>query len=140
MIGRFQLVPKARVVTTATRRGPLVRAASLVEPSPPHDPNPPTSVSRAEHPNQCWQAEILRWLGDYSRYPLSATAHRHVTSTIVHADSSKTVEQHGIPYSTLIDNGVVFGARSSSLALHTDRICALESSTTMAFYLMLKRL
>jgi transposase InsO family protein len=78
----------------------------------------------AEQPNERWQAdfthwwladnthaEILRWLDDHSRYALSVTAHRRVTGPIVIEHFRNTYERHGIPYSTLTDNGMVFTTR-----------------------------
>ncbi|WP_255032923.1 integrase core domain-containing protein [Mycobacterium marinum] len=78
----------------------------------------------AEQPNQRWQAdythwhlahgthtEILCWIDDHSRYALSVTAHPHVTGPTVADEFTKTVAKHGIPYSTLTDNGMVFTTR-----------------------------
>ena len=42
---------------------------------------------------------------------MSVTAHRRVTAAIVAAEFSKAVAHHGIPYSTLTDNGMVFTTR-----------------------------
>jgi hypothetical protein len=55
--------------------------------------------------------EILCWLDDHSRYAISVTAHRRVTATIVANEFTKATAQHGIPYSTLTDNGMVFTTR-----------------------------
>ena len=78
----------------------------------------------AEQPNERWQAdfthwcladgthtEILCWIDDHSRYALSVTAHRRITGPIVVNEFTKTVANHGIPYSTLTDNGMVFTTR-----------------------------
>jgi len=101
-----------------------LHAAGLVEPSP--QKRPKTSYIRfaAEQPNQSWQAdfthwwlsdgahvEILCWLDDHSRYALSVTAHTRVTGLIVLAEFRKAIDIHGIPYSTLTDNGMVFTTR-----------------------------
>ena len=56
--------------------------------------------------------EILSWLDDHSRYALSVTAHRRVTGP----DRRRHLPQppstsHGIPSSTLTDNGMVFTTR-----------------------------
>ena len=98
-----------------------LHAAGLVEPSPQKRPKSSYIRFAAEQPNQRWQAdfthwwlpdgthvEILCWIDDHSRYALSVTAHRRVTATIVLTEFRKTVENHGIPYSTLTDNGMVF--------------------------------
>jgi hypothetical protein len=55
--------------------------------------------------------EILSWLDDHSRYALSVTAHRPVTGAIVLTTFRAAVTTHGIPASTLTDNGMVFTTR-----------------------------
>ena len=80
----------------------------------------------ADLPNECWQAdfthwhladrtgvEILCWLDDHARYAISVTAHRRITGAIVVAEFTKAAETHGIPASTLTDNGMVFTTRLS---------------------------
>jgi transposase InsO family protein len=85
----------------------------------------------ADMPNECWQAdfthyrlagrkgqeghdvEILTFLDDHSRLVLHMSAHLHVTGDIVVATFRETVQRHGIPASTLTDNGMVFTARFS---------------------------
>jgi transposase InsO family protein len=101
-----------------------LHAAGLVEPAPKKRPKSSYIRFQAEQPNQCWQAdfthwrlaggtdtEILCWIDDCSRLALSVTAHRRVTGTIILEQFRKTVAQHGIPYSTLTDNGMVFTTR-----------------------------
>jgi transposase InsO family protein len=80
----------------------------------------------AEMPNECWQSdfthyplaggagtEILTWLDDHSRYALSLTAHHRVTGPAVLLAFRAACEQHGVPASTLTDNGMVFTTRLS---------------------------
>jgi transposase InsO family protein len=80
----------------------------------------------AEMPNECRQAdfthypladrtgtEILTWLDDHSRYALSLTAHRRVTGPAVLLAFRGACDQHGVPASTLTDNGMVFTTRLS---------------------------
>ena len=55
--------------------------------------------------------EIITWLDDHSRYALAVTAHRRITEPIVLATFRETVAQHGIPVSTLTDNGMVHTTR-----------------------------
>ncbi|OBK14314.1 IS481 family transposase [Mycobacterium asiaticum] len=99
-------------------------AAGLVAPSPHKRPKSSYIRFAAEQPNQRWQAdfthwrlangthvEILCWLDDHSRYALSVTAHHRITGPIVADEFIKTVAKHGIPYSTLTDNGMVFTTR-----------------------------
>src|SRR3990167_1158646 len=78
----------------------------------------------AELPNECWQSdfmhypladgtdtEILSWLDDHSRYALRLTAHQPVTGQIVRDEFRAAVSEHGIPASTLTDNGMVYTVR-----------------------------
>ena len=85
----------------------------------------------AAMPNETWQSdfthyrlrrpdgrpgadtEILTWLDDCSRYALSVTAHHRVTGPIVLRTFREAVAEHGIPASTLTDNGMVFTTRLS---------------------------
>jgi hypothetical protein len=53
-------------------------------------------------------AEILTWLDDHSRYALSVTAHRVVTGPIVVTAFRSAIQNHGVPFSTLTDNGLIF--------------------------------
>jgi transposase InsO family protein len=95
--------------------------AGLVVPEPAKRPKSSYIRFAAVLPNQCWQAdfthhpladdtgmEILSWLDDHSRYALRVTAHRRVTGHIVVAEFRAAAAQHGIPASTLTDNGMVF--------------------------------
>ena len=70
--------------------------------------------------------EILTWLDDHSRYALSVTAHQPVTGPIVVTTFRACITNHGIPFSTLTDNGLVFttrfahGGRTSRNGLETE--------------------
>jgi transposase InsO family protein len=99
-------------------------AAGLVTPTPQKRPKSSYIRFAADQPNERWQAdfthwwladkthtEILTWLDDHSRYALSVTAHRRVTGPIVVDTFRKAYEAHGIPASTLTDNGMVFTTR-----------------------------
>ncbi len=110
-------------VSTASISRHLHRAG-LVEPTPQKRPKSSYIRFAAEQPNQRWQAdfthwrlahgthvEILCWLDDCSRLAISVTAHHRVTGTIVVNEFTKATAQHGIPYSTLTDNGMVFTTR-----------------------------
>jgi len=57
--------------------------------------------------------EILTWLDDCSRYALSITAHGRVSGPAVVATFRAAVSRHGIPASTLTDNGMVYTTRLS---------------------------
>ncbi len=79
-------------------------------------------------PNQTWQSdfthyplvdiagfphgvEIITWLDDCTRYALHVSAHDHITGTIVVDTFREAAAQHGIPASTLTDNGMVYTTR-----------------------------
>jgi transposase InsO family protein len=101
-----------------------LHAAGLVDPAPQKRPKSSYIRFAAHQPNQRWQSdfthwrlangsdiEILCWLDDCSRLALSVTAHRRITGAIVVTEFTKTIARHGIPYSTLTDNGMVFTTR-----------------------------
>jgi transposase InsO family protein len=103
-----------------------LRAAGLITPTPQRRPKSSYIRFAAEQPNECWQAdfthwwladgthvEILNWIDDHARYALSVTAHRRVTGPIVLDAFRKASAAHGIPASTLTDNGMVFTTRLS---------------------------
>jgi transposase InsO family protein len=96
----------------------------LVVPEPRKRPKSSYIRCQAEQPNECWQSdfthyplaggtgtEILAWLDDHSRYALALTAHHRVTGPIVLAAFRAAVAAHGVPASTLTDNGMVFTTR-----------------------------
>jgi transposase InsO family protein len=98
----------------------------LVTPDPSKRPKSSYIRFAAEMPNECWQSdfthyplaggagtEILTWLDDHSRYALSLTAHPRVTGPAVLLAFRAACEQHGVPASTLTDNGMVFTTRLS---------------------------
>ncbi|WP_068186977.1 IS481 family transposase [Mycobacterium sp. UM_CSW] len=103
-----------------------LRAAGLVTPTPQRRPKSSYIRFAAEQPNERWQAdfthwwladhthtEILCWIDDHARYAISVTAHRRVTGPIVLTEFRKAIAIHGIPASTLTDNGMVFTTRLS---------------------------
>ena len=101
-----------------------LHAAGLIQPSPHKRPKSSYIRFAAEQPNERWQAdfthwwlkrgnhaEILCWIDDHSRYAISVTAHMRITTPIVVDEFTKATQHHGIPYSTLTDNGMVFTTR-----------------------------
>ncbi|SRX93014.1 integrase catalytic subunit [Intrasporangium calvum DSM] [Mycobacterium shimoidei] len=103
-----------------------LRAAGLIAPHPHKRPKSSYIRFAAEQPNERWQAdfthwwladhshvEILDWLDDHARYVLSLTAHLRITGPIVLDTFRKAYATHGIPASTLTDNGMVFTTRLS---------------------------
>src|SRR5512139_20126 len=114
-------------------------ARGLVIPEPKKKPRSSYIRFAAEQPNECWQSdfthyrltrpdnrpgpdcEILTWLDDCSRFALRVTAHHRVTGSIVLAEFRRAVATHGIPASTLTDNGMVFTTRLSGGSLRGTR-------------------
>jgi transposase InsO family protein len=125
-------------LSRATINRILIRGGAIT-PEPAKRPKASYIRFEADQPNECWQSdfthyrltradgtravaqpgrsredvEILTWLDDCSRYALSVTAHGRVTGPIVLASFRETVATHGIPASTLTDNGMVFTTRLS---------------------------
>jgi transposase InsO family protein len=107
--------------------------AGLVVPEPKKRPKSSYTRFEASMPNQTWQSdfthyrlthrdgrpgrdvEIISWLDDCTRYALHVSAHARVTAPIVLATFRKTAGQHGIPASTLTDNGMVYTVRLAGL-------------------------
>lgn len=114
-------MPQPPSVTTIWR---ILTRAGLVVPEPRKRPKRSWVRFAADLPNECWQSdfthwtladgcdtEILLWLDDHSRFLISATAHSPVTGNIVLATFRAACHAHGIPQSTLTDNGFVFTTR-----------------------------
>ncbi|THV33044.1 helix-turn-helix domain-containing protein, partial [Glycomyces buryatensis] len=110
-------------ISTATIHRHLAKAG-LVEPAPKKRPRSSYIRFEAAMPGECWQAdfthyrlaggqntEIPTWLDDCTRYALSVTAHERVTGPITQGTFQAAYEAHGVPASTLTDNGLVFTTR-----------------------------
>ena len=100
--------------------------AGLVAPEPKKKPKSSYIRFEAAMPNETWQSdfthyrlsngddvEILPWIDDCTRYVLRLTAHQRITTPIVVAQFHAAIAEHGIPASTLTDNGMVFTTRLS---------------------------
>ena len=111
------------VPSTSTIRRILV-TAGLVAAQPRKRPRSSYVRFQAAQPNETWQSdfthwrladgsdvEILNWLDDHSRFLLACTALTRVTGDDVIAQFLATTEEHGIPASTLTDNGSVYTSR-----------------------------
>ncbi len=98
--------------------------AGLVTPSPKKRPKSSYIRFQAQMPNETWQSdfthyrlatgldvEIISWLDDCTRYALSVTAHRQITGPTVTTTFRQSLATHGIPASTLTDNGMVYTVR-----------------------------
>jgi len=110
-------VSVSTISRTLTREG-------LVTPEPAKRPRSSYLRFEAAMPNETWQSdfthyrlddgsdvEVISWLDDCTRYALHVSAHQRVTAPIVLATFRETAGQHGIPASTLTDNGMVYTTR-----------------------------
>ncbi|WP_223935140.1 IS481 family transposase [Arthrobacter sp. StoSoilB5] len=102
----------------------ILRQAGTVTPEPHKRPRSSLRRFEAHQPNETWQSdfthwaladgtdtEILNFLDDHSRYLLHCTAHRRVTGPIVVNAFLDAGSEHGLPASTLTDNGMVYTTR-----------------------------
>ena len=102
----------------------ILRAAGVVVRQPQKRPRSSFIRFEAAQPNETWQSdfthwpladgtdvEIISWLDDHSRFLLHITAHRRISTPIVIATFTHAADQHGLPASTLTDNGLVYTTR-----------------------------
>jgi len=121
---RWHLGQHRGITVSAATISRYLAKAGLVVPEPKKRPKASYLRFEAAMPNETWQAdfthyrlttgtdvEILSWLDDCTRYVLRSTAHARVTAPIVLAEFRHAVKIHGIPASTLTDNGMVFTTR-----------------------------
>ena len=113
-----------RVAVSVSTIARTLTRNQLVTPQPNKRPRSSYIRFQADQPNETWQAdfthyrlatgidvEILTWLDDHSRYALSVTAHLRVTGSAVLSSFRTAIGRHGLPASTLTDNGMVFTTR-----------------------------
>jgi transposase InsO family protein len=121
---RWHLDHDHGVVLSAATIGRYLHRAGLVAPQPHKRPRSSYVRFAAEQPNETWQAdfthyrlatgtdvEVLCWLDDHARFALRLSAHRRVTGPVVLNEFRAAVGLHGVPASTLTDNGMVFTTR-----------------------------
>ncbi len=126
---RWHLVTHHGVTVSRATIARHLLASGAVTPQPRKRPRSSYIRFQAAMPNETWQAdfthyrltnpdgtpgadtEILTWLDDCSRMALNVTAHHRVTARIVLTEFRNTWHNHGIPASTLTDNGMVFTTR-----------------------------
>jgi hypothetical protein len=58
-------------------------------------------------PAQQPDVEVISWLDDCTRYALHVSAHQRITGPIVVTTFRESLTKHGVPASTLTDNGMV---------------------------------
>jgi transposase InsO family protein len=110
-------VSRATVFRHLTRSG-------LITPQPEKRPKSSYIRFEAEMPNETWQSdfthfrlsdgsdtEIITWLDDHSRFALRVTAFHRITGPLVVAEFLGAIADHGVPASTLTDNGMVYTTR-----------------------------
>ena len=119
------IVSRATVHRILTRHG-------AITPQPKKKPKSSYIRFQATTPNETWQSdfthypltdtdtfpkgiEIITWLDDCTRYALHLSAHRAITTPIVKATFKEAAAQHGIPASTLTDNGMVYTVRLAGI-------------------------
>lgn len=123
---RWHLARHHGVVLSAATIGRYLHRAGLITPQPHKRPRSSYVRFQAEQPNETWQAdfthyrlatgvdvEVLCWLDDHARYALRLTGHPRVTGPIVLNEFRAAIAVHGVPASTLTDNGMVFTTRLS---------------------------
>jgi transposase len=119
-------ISRATVHRILTRHG-------AVTPEPKKKPKSSYIRFEASMPNETWQSdfthyrlthpdgrpgadvEIITWLDDCTRYALHITAHPRITTPIVTRTFREAAGQHGIPASTLTDNGMVYTVRLAGI-------------------------
>ena len=112
-----------RAPSTSTIRR-ILHTAELIDPEPRKRPRSSYHRFEAAQPNECWQSdtthwrladgsdvEILNWLDDHSRYLIGCTVHAPVTGDTVVTEFLNAANTHGLPASTLTDNGRIYTAR-----------------------------
>ena len=108
--------------TSTIRR--VLHTAGMINPEPKKRPKASLHRFEAHQPNETWQSDFIHWpladgtdteilnfLDDHSRYLLACTAFRPVTVTAVVATFLSAAAEHGLPASTLTDNGMVYTTR-----------------------------
>ena len=105
----------------------ILRDAGLVRPEPRKRPKSSCTRFEADLPNETWQSDfthwpladgtdalIVSWLDDHSRLLLHSRAHAAVTMGVIEESFRQACAEHGIPASTLTDNGTVYTTRLRS--------------------------
>jgi transposase InsO family protein len=128
---RWHLIDHHGVAVAPATISRYLTKAGLVTPAPQKRPKSSYKRFAAEQPNEMWQSdfthytvpgprgrpvlesEIVTWLDDHSRFALHVSAHVRITGPIVLTTFRHSTEEHGIPASTLTDNGLVYTTRLS---------------------------
>jgi len=126
---RWHLAQHHHITVARATIARYLTRAGLVVAEPKKRPKSSYTRFEAAMPNETWQsdfthyrltnpdgtpgtdAEIISWLDDCTRYALHISAHLRITGPIVLTTFRQTLTQHGIPTSTLTDNGMVYTTR-----------------------------
>ena len=105
----------------------ILKDAGLVRPEPAKRPRSSYTRFEASLPNETWQSDfthwpladgtdalIVSWLDDHSRFLLYSRAYAAVTTEVIEGSFRQACAEHGIPASTLTDNGLVYTTRLRS--------------------------
>jgi transposase InsO family protein len=129
---RWHLTQHHDVALSRTTIHRILTRHGAVTPQPRKRPKSSYIRFQAAMPNETWQSdfthypltdttafpkgvEIITWLDDCTRYALHVSAHRAITTPIVKASFKQAAGQHGIPASTLTDNGMVYTVRLAGI-------------------------
>jgi transposase InsO family protein len=129
---RWHLQQHHRIVVSRATVHRILTRHGTVTAQPQKRPRSSWTRFEADQPNECWQSdfthyrltrpdgrpgpdvEIITWLDDHSRYALHVSAHTRVTARVVRDTFRAAYTEHGTPYSTLTDNGMVYTVRLAS--------------------------
>ncbi|MDF2991497.1 MAG: transposase [Microbacterium sp.] len=102
----------------------ILRTHDQVTPQPQKRPRSSLIRFEAAQPNETWQSdfthwriadgtdtEVISWLDDHARFLTHISAHRHITTPVVIRTFTTAADEHGLPASTLTDNGLVYTTR-----------------------------
>lgn len=102
----------------------ILTRAGLVIPEPKKRPRSSYIRFEAAQPNETWQSDVTHWrladdtpveiltfLDDCTRFAVSVTAHRSVTTATLVQELRDAIAEHGVPASTLTDNGMIYTVR-----------------------------
>lgn len=118
------LLAREHVTISTTTIWRILQRAGQITPQPQKRPRSSWQRFAAAQPNEMWQSdfthvrltngrevEVIGWLDDHSRFLLHLSAHPRITGPIVTHTFRLAADTHGLPGSTLTDNGMVYTTR-----------------------------
>lgn len=119
-----RLVRSGNVAPSRSTIWRILRAHDMITHQPQKRPRSSWTRFEAAVPNETWQSdmthwrladgtgvEIITWLDDHSRFITHISAHRVVTAPLVTETFRAAATTHGLPASTLTDNGLIYTTR-----------------------------